>query len=311
MNYSLEEFEVSSSDGIHTLKGEIYKPKDGKILGIVQLSHGMCDHIGRYLQLAEYLTDRGFVFAGHSHLGHGKTADTQDELGFFSERGGVDFLVQDVHRVNKALREILGDISIIILGHSMGSFIARIYLERYPCEINGAIILASSGPNRIINAGKLLVCAMSAVIGKKHRSKLVRKLASFGYNKRFPKEEGKNAWLTRDGVLAEQKLLDPYANFTFTLSGYNDLFTLVKTANSKNWFDSYPKSLPTFIASGDMDPVGDFGKGVRRVYDELLQRGHTALSIKIYKNARHELFNETNREEFFADIVNWLGGIIL
>ncbi len=311
MNYEITEFEIPSSDGKHTLAGEIYKPKDGNIRAIVQLSHGMSDYVGRYSALADYLCQRGFALGGHAHLGHGKTARNPEELGFFADKDGAEFLVEDMHRVNGAIRERFGNFPVAVMGHSMGSFIARIYAERYPCEVSALIIHATGGPGKVAAAGKALVGAMSLIRGKKHRSAFVRSVASRGYNSKFPKEEGRNAWLSRDTALASQKLLDPYANFTFTLSGYKDLFTLVQSSNSKSWFDSYPKNLPTLLVSGDMDPVGNFGKGVERVYTELLKRGHTAISLKIYKGARHELFNEINREELFSDIYDFLGGVIL
>ncbi len=311
MNYNIEEFELPSSDGIHILKGKIYKPKNGICQGVLQLVHGMCDHVGRYTELAEYLTEKGFAVAGHDQLGHGMTALSGDELGFISEDGGDEYLVRDVQRVNIRLYQIFGDTPIAIMGHSMGSFTARIYSARHPCEISGLIILASGGPKKGIFAGKALVFLMSLIKGKKHRSRLIRALSSKGYNKRFPKNEGRGAWLTRERALAQKKQEDPLANFTFTLAGYRDLFSLVAKANSKSWFSIYPKELPTFIVSGDADPVGGFGKGIARVRDELLRRGHKALEFKLYEGCRHELFGETNREEFFEDIADFLGGIFI
>ena len=311
MSFEHTEVSFKSSDGTHTVYGEIYVPKGTPIRGVLQLSHGMTDHVGRYGELARFVTARGFVFAGHCHIGHGKSVSTEDELGFFALKHGVEILIEDMRLMNGLLKERFGGAPIIVMGHSMGSFIARIFTARYPESVSALIIHGTSGPNKAVFAGKALVRVMSFFKGKKYRSKFVKNVASRGYNKKFPKEEGPNAWLTRDTELANEKLSDPLGNYTFTLSAYADLFRLVESANSKLWFRSYPNYMPTLIVSGEMDPVGGYGKGVRYVCNELLRRGHTALTLKLYEGARHELFNEINREEVFSDIVDWMDQVKL
>lgn len=306
MSFNFSEITFPSADGIHKIHAEIYTPRTKTALGVVQLAHGMTDYVGRYHALAEYLTERGFVFAGHAHLGHGKSAASPEELGFFAERGGADLVVEDMRRMNDVISETFPNLPIVVMGHSMGSFIARLFVAKYPHAASGLIIHATGGPSKIVTLGSGLVKVMSIFLGKRHRSPMMRRLASRGYNKKFPKEEGRNAWLTRDKTIAEAKLDDPLANFTFTLSAYADLFRLVKRSNSKRWFDAYPKFMPTLIVSGDADPVGGWGRGVGRVYKELLLRDHSALTMKIYEGARHELFNEINREEVFSDLYHWL-----
>ncbi len=309
MSFEITEFALLSSDGIHTLRGEVYRPRGGELRGVIQLAHGMSDHIGRYKALAEALCENGFALAGHAHLGHGRTAEGAEEFGFFAEKGGADFLVRDMHLVNLKIKDMLPGVPVIVMGHSMGSFISRIYVCDYPEDAAGLIIHGGGGPKRALFLAQALVFAISVFKGKRHRSEFMRSVALKSYNKKFPKEEGKNAWLSRDSAHAQEKLADPYGSFAFTLWGYKDLFALVGRSNSRKWFGTYPKQLPTLIISGDMDAVGDYGRGVRQVYGELLKRGHTALTLKLYEGARHELFGETNREEVFADIAGWLGGI--
>lgn len=306
MKINISEISFPSSDGIHTVYGQIYSPVGTEPRGILQIAHGMTDHIERYRALAEALCENGYILAGHCHLGHGKTAVSSDELGFFAERGGADLVVRDMHGMNLLLKEKFPSLPIAVMGHSMGSFISRLYVSEYPNDVKGLIIHATGGPNKVVSLGKLLVGAMSVFKGKRYRSRFIRSLASKGYNSKFAGEDGINAWLTRDKEKANEKLTDPYGSFTFTLSAYNDLFTLVKRSNSDGWFKNYPKDMPTLIVSGDMDPVGGFGRGVRTVYNRLLKNGHGALALKIYEGARHELFNEINKDEIFGDIISWL-----
>ncbi len=310
LSFEFNDIRFPSSDGSHMLYGEIYKPCGKRIRGAVQLAHGMSDYVGRYAALAEVLAENGYAFAGHCHLGHGKSAASEDELGFFAEHSGADILINDMHIMNGVVKEALGDVPIVAMGHSMGSFIARLYAEKYQDDIKGLIIHATGGPKKAIFAGKLLVKGMGLLKGKRYRSDFVRSVASKSYNKKFSDECSDASWLSRDLEHGKRKYEDLYGSFTFTLSGYDDLFTLSKRANSKKWFKSYPKDMPTLIVSGDMDAVGDFGRGVTKVHDELLKRGHTALTFKLYKGARHELFGEINKEEVFSDIITFLGGVV-
>ena len=306
MNYNFFEISFPSHDGKHTVYAEIYTPKNREAKGIVQLAHGMIDYVGRYKELADYLTGEGYIFAGHNHLGHGKTASCREELGFFSEKNGVEYVIADMHRMNKYLRTEYPSLPLILFGHSMGSFITRLYIEKHPHSMQKAIIHGTAGPNMLLPFGKTLAKLIKFVKGPMHRSKLIKSLAFGSYNKKFPKEEGSDAWLTREISLVSSRPSDKFTNFTFTVSAYIDLFEMIQKCNTKEWFDNYPKELPTLVISGDMDPVGDYGKGPDYIYKKLLIAGCKSVSLKMYEGARHELFNETNRTEVFADIARWI-----
>ena len=310
MSYRLLETGFPSSDGIHNIYAEIYEPTSGEARAIVQLAHGMVDYTGRYAALAEYLAKSGIILAGHHHLGHGKSAKDDTELGFFAKKDGVGYLVRDMHRMNKLLRERYPSLPIILLGHSMGSFITRLYANKYPHTAAAVIIHGTAGPNPILPIGKFIVRVKSLLQGGSHRSKFVKRLAFMGYNSHFDKSEGAHAWLSRDTERVNVRDGDGFTNFTFTLSAYRDLFTMLGRSNSKAWFASYPKDMPTLIVSGDADPVGNYGKGPKYVYKKLLIAGASPITLKLYPEARHELFNETNREQIFADLVEWIGGAI-
>ena len=309
MNYIHKELSFPSSDGKNTIHAELFIPSNtDKIRGVVQLAHGMMDYVGRYGLLAEALTDAGFVLAGNDHLGHGGSISTPEDYGFFASENGYKYVIDDVKGMNDILRHHYPGLPLVLLGHSMGSFISRLYAEKYPESIDGLIIHGTAGPNPALGAGKIVVKLLRAIKGERHRSKFVCSLADGGYNKAFDPAEGEGAWLTREGSLVAGRPNDPNTNFIFTLAGYADLFTMLSGCNAKEWFEKFPKALPTLVVSGENDPVGDFGKGVRYVYDNLNKNGAN-VALKLYPGARHELFNETNRDEVFTDLIDWLGGI--
>ena len=310
MNYTLSTVTFASTDGKNNIYGRIYTPASGVVRGVVQLSHGMVDHTGRYEALASYLCARGYVFAGNDHLGHGASVAADEDFGFFAESGGVDILLRDLHSMNRILRERFPGIKPVIIGHSMGSFLSRLYVNKYPHTVSGHVIHGTGGPMGIVlPLGKALVKTVALFRGKRHRSPFVASVAFAGYNSKFPKSEGKSAWLTRDLERVSDRDTDKRTSFIFTLSAYYDLFSAVSRSNSKKWFSEYQRELPTLIMSGDMDPVGNYGDGPKYVYKHLMIRGVTDLELKLYEGARHELFNELNRAEVFADITTWLGGI--
>lgn len=297
-----------SSDGKNTIHAELFVPSDNNIKGVVQISHGMMDYIGRYEGMATAFCRAGYALCGHDHLGHGDSVSTPDDYGFFASKNGYNYVIEDVKRMNDLIRREFPGVPVVLLGHSMGSFIARLYAVKHIDSIDGLIIHGTAGPNPATGAGLLLVKLLRAIKGERHRSKFVCSLADGGYNKGFDPAEGAGAWLTRDPSQVADRVGNPKNDFIFTLAAYEDLFTFLGGCNDQNWFREFPSCLPTLVVSGASDPVGGFGKGVRYVYDNLKKNG-ADVTLKLYEGARHELFKETNREEVFADLITWLGGV--
>ena len=308
MSFIHRDVTFPSSDGKNTIHAELFVPSDKNILGVVQISHGMMDYIGRYRGMAEAFCEAGYALCGHDHLGHGDSVKIPDDYGFFASKDGYDFVIDDVKRMNDLIRKEFPDVPVVLLGHSMGSFIARLYAVDYEDSIDGLIIHGTAGPNPATGAGLLLVKILRAVKGERHRSRFVCSLADGGYNKGFDPAEGSGAWLTRDPSMVADRVGNPKNDFIFTLAGYEDLFCFLGNCNDSKWFREFPTALPTLIVSGADDPVGGFGKGVRYVYDNLKKNGAN-VSLKLYPGARHELFMETNREEVFSDLIKWVGGV--
>lgn len=307
MNYLHKDLTFPSSDGKNTIHAELFIPSNQNIRGVVQISHGMTDYIGRYKLLADALCAAGYVLAGNDHLGHGDSVATPDDYGFFASRDGYRYVIDDVKKMTDLLRAEFPNVPLVLLGHSMGSFVARLYAVKYADSIDGLIIHGTAGPNPILGAGKLVVKTIRAFKGERHRSKFVCSLADGGYNKGFDPAEGPGAWLTRDPSMVADRIGNPKNDFIFTLAAYEDLFAMLGGCNDKKWFTDFPKQLRTLVVSGENDPVGDFGKGVRYVYDNLKANGAN-VELKLYPEARHELFNETNRDEVFADLIAWIEG---
>ena len=305
MNYIHRDITFPSSDGKNTIHAELFVPSDNNIKGVVQISHGMMDYIGRYQGMADALCKAGFAIAGNDHLGHGDSVATPDDYGFFASKGGYRYVIDDVKKMNDLIRKEIPDVPVVLLGHSMGSFIARLYALDYRDSIDGLIIHGTAGPNPATGAGKLLVKILRAIKGERHRSRFVCSLADGGYNKGFDPAEGDGAWLTRDPSMVANRVGNPKNDFIFTLAGYEDLFNFLGNCNSSSWFRQFPKDLPTLVISGKEDPVGGFGKGVQYVYDNLAKNGAN-VELKFFEGARHELFNETNRDEVFSYLVAWL-----
>ena len=308
MNYIHKDITFPSSDGKNTIHAELFIPSDNNISAVVQISHGMMDYIGRYKGMAEAFCAKGIALCGHDHLGHGDSVKTPDDYGFFASRGGYDYVIDDVKRMNDLIRKEFLGVPVILLGHSMGSFIARLYALNYGDSVDGLIIHGTAGPNPILGAGMLIVKLLRAIKGERHRSKFVCSLADGGYNKGFDPAEGDGAWLTRDPSMVADRVGNPKNDFIFTLAGYEDLFHFLGNCNHESWFRGFSKSLPTLVVSGENDPVGGFGKGVRYVYDHLKENG-ASVELKLYPEARHELFMEINRDEVFADLIAWIEGV--
>ncbi|MBO4979065.1 MAG: lysophospholipase [Clostridia bacterium] len=301
--YTVHRDTYLSADAKHTIVYYVYIPKNREPRAIVQISHGMCEYIGRYEPFAAFLCEKGYVVAGNDHVGHGASAANEADLGFTS---GAENLVDDVHMLTERLKNEYRGLPLVLLGHSMGSFVARRYLEKYPGAADAAIISGTGGPDSPTGFGKLLTKTMMLFKGERYRSELVKSIAFMGYNKHFEAENCKDAWISRDREIVERYGKDPLCQFTFTLKGYYDLFDLLGKVSDKAWAGNLKKDLPILMISGEDDPVGAYGVGVRKIYDRLTRAQMTDVSLRLYAGARHEMLNETNRVKVFADIAAWL-----
>lgn len=303
-----EEFYYDSRDGRSKLHAVRYEPDSTEdIRCVVQIVHGMAEYIERYEEFAEFLTERGCVVAGEDHMGHGKSVGKTGKYGYFCEQDPATVLVRDVHRLKKATQALYPNVPYVIMGHSMGSFIARNYMFRYGTGINAAIIMGTGmQPPAVLRASRLTAGIQKLFCGPEHISRLIDKLAFGCYNKEIENPRTDFDWLSRDNERVDRYLADPMCGFVFTVNGFSTLFELITRLHRQENLERIPKKLPVLMISGDADPVGDYGKGVRRAYESILAAGVEDVRLKLYEGGRHELLNETNRDEVMNDIFAWL-----
>ena len=301
-------FQFPSSDGIHQITAFRFPLEAPR--AVVQIVHGMIDHTGRYLGLIEALNGAGIAVFSCDHLGHGRTAQNEEEFGYFGGKGSREFVVSDLHTLTGIAKQDYPGIPFILLGHSMGSFLVRMYATRFGSELDGLIILGTGGPSPILPLGKLCVNLSILFHGEKYRSKLIAGMAFSGYNSKYEKGAPDDAWITRDESILKERRQDPYGQFIFTASGYRELFCMTGEVNAADWAGKLNKDLPILVMSGDMDPVGGWGKGVETVVEMLKEAEIKDLTVKLYPGARHELHSETCRDEFFSDLIGWIEGRI-
>lgn len=299
---------IPSKDGIHKLNVIIWRPKYGnKVKAVLQISHGMIEFIERYDEFATYLVENGYAVVGHDHLGHGSTVNTQDEWGYFVKDNASHIVVEDVYRVTRKIKETFPNTKYILLGHSMGSFIARRYLMTYGSEIDAAIIMGTGSQHKLtVIGGKLIVKIWEIIYGDKHRSKFLEKVMFGTYNKHFSDNQFGKEWLTKDEEIRKSYCNDPACNFLFTLNGNQMILDTLGFIQNQSNIDKIPKNLPILIVAGKDDPVGNYGKGVEHVYNIYKKSGIKDISIRLYENDRHEILNETDREVVYKDIRDWL-----
>ena len=300
-------FSFPSSDGLHTVTGYRFPVANPRAL--VQISHGMIEHVGHYTDLISRLNAAGIAVFANDHLGHGRTAKPE-EYGIFGKKGAREFVVQDLHTVTGITKSEYPDLPFILIGHSMGSFLARIYASRWGDELDGLVILGTAGPNPALPVAKVLAALSSGLLGPDHPGKILSKLAFGSYNSRYEKGVSEKAWITSDQAELDRFENDPASNFKFSAGGFCELFAMIGEISKKSWAKKIPKDLPIFLASGDMDPVGGWGKGVTKVSKMLEGAGAEKLTFRLYPGFRHELHNEVGRDEFYRDLLAWTEGLI-
>lgn len=300
------EFTFDSRDGMTKIHAVRWIP-EGKVLCILQVVHGMAEYIERYEALAQYLGEKGILVTGDDHLGHGKSVGADGTYGYFCEQDPATVVVRDVHRLKKMTQEEYPGVPYVILGHSMGSFIARNYLFKYGTGIQGAVICGTgSQPKALVKVCKLLAAVQSLFLGSKHTAKLMDKLAFGNYNQKIADAKTPFDWLCTDKAVVDAYMEDNLCGFTFTVNGFQTLFTLIDRLNQEENLLLMPKELPVYFIAGDKDPVGNYGEGVKKAFEDFKQAGMERISIKLYPGDRHELLNEKDKYKVYEDLYPWI-----
>lgn len=302
----MREFMFPSSDGVHDIHAVVW-PADGEEKAILQIVHGISEYIERYADFAAFLNQFGYTVIGHDHLGHGKTARGSEEYGCFPERDGWHTVNRDVRSLRVWAEKEWPDLPYFMLGHSMGSFQARTYLIDYPGTVDGAIISGTGQEGKLtVEAGRFLSRLMWKLKGPRSHSKLVNTLSVEAYNKKFKPNRTSVDWISRDTAVVDAYAADSLCQFLPTVGmSYAIAEGLRYIGDPKN-LARMERKTPVAFFSGAADPVGGMGEGVKKVYTLFQKAGCTKLSLKLYPGARHEILNETNRQEVYEDMLAWL-----
>ena len=313
------EYTFRSADKVSTIHAVRWLPEgaaaDGsgaKVKAVLQITHGMVEYIERYEPFAGYLADHGFAVFGHDHIGHGESVKGPEEWGIMHADDPSDIMVEDIFTNFRIIKEQYPDLPYFILGHSMGSYMLRKYLSVKAEElagVNGAIIMGTgTEPDATIGAGLAMAKLLAKFKGRDYRSTFMAKMA---FGKPYKKYDmtGKdlsNSWLTKDEAIVKKYYSDPKCTYTFSLNGYIGLISSTKFDNDPANIAKIPKDLPVLFVSGDQDPVGNFGQGVKAACEKFKNAGLTDVTLRLFEGDRHEVLNELDKEKVFAELKDWM-----
>ena len=309
-----------SKDGSTTIRARLWEPpaaalpSSGSPRAIVQIVHGMCEHVGRYDAFARFLAEHGILACGEDHIGHGVSAQDAADLGHLPPREGKDVLVADVCALRRIMQRRCGEeVPYFLFGHSMGSFIVRAYLTR-PCVrgLSGAILCGTAQQPRIASAaGNLLARAIGRLRGARYRSALIDGMGAGAYGKRIADARTPFDWLSTDPAVVDAYRADERCGFMFTVGGYAALTDLTGEIADPVRVARVPHDLPLLFVSGAQDPVGDNGKGAHAAAEALRRAGVDRVDEILYPGMRHEILNEPDGSQVRADILAWLDRVLV
>lgn len=300
-----KEFYFTSVDGTHQCYAHQWQP-EGEAKAVVQIVHGVAEYIQRYAPLAEFLAQNGYVVVGEDHLGHGKTVK-DGKFGYFGPKNGWATVAANVHRLRELAGEQWPGLPYFILGHSMGSFLTRTYLINWSGSVTGAILSGTGQePGLTVGFGRAVCELLCALKGADSHSQFVYDLSLGAYNKQFAPNRTSADWICRDEAVVDAYLKDEFCTFQPTVGMFRDLMTGLGYIADRSNLARMDGNTPVYFFSGDHDPVGQNGAGVRKVYEAFKAAGCSDVTMKLYPDGRHEMVNEINKEEVWADILAWL-----
>ncbi|MGI6004020.1 MAG: alpha/beta fold hydrolase [Christensenellales bacterium] len=302
MEPAVKSISYPSATGLGDIYAEIYAPAEPP-WALLQIAHGMAEHIGRYADFAGALAASGVLVAMNDHMGHGKSIPEGGHKGFFGDAGGAKNVVADMKALRDRVAEAYPGVPFALMGHSMGSFFSRAYAAKFTEDIDALILSGTAGKNPVIGLGKLLARRER----RRHPrtpSALLHRMSFGAYNRAFAPSRTENDWLSADEAQVDKYAADPLCGYAFTAEAMLDVFDTLSSISGRKWAQSVP-DIPVYIFSGAKDPVGAAGKGVRQVAAWLSDTGHR-VRLKLYPEGRHEMLNEVNRPDVYAGILDFL-----
>ena len=305
---NMTEFTFLSTDGKTQLHGMRWEPEGGSVRAVLQICHGVAEHIARYDAFARYLNGLGIAVVGHDHLGHGLSLPEGGTPVYFGESNTWNTVVDDIYVLHQRIRLWYPDVPLCIMGHSMGSFLTRTYLIRYPGTVKAAVIMGTGWqPKAVIAGGMAVAKAVGAVVGENGTSDLVTNLAFGAYNKLFAPNRTSCDWLSADEDNVDAYMADPLCGADATVGLFRQMLSGIRFNQKLSNLRQMDPRIPVLFVAGEKDPVGDCGNGVRRTYQEFRRAGVQDCTLKLYPGLRHEILNEkAQQQQIFEDIGQWL-----
>ena len=303
MSFVTDTFTTFDNETIFYYKWKAALP----LKGIIQISHGVGEHAGRYQSIAELLQQKGFEVYANDHRIHGKSVKSSDHLGFYDGDDYFSDAISDMRRLTEIIKKEHPNKKIILFGHSMGSLLSRQYVTKFGDDLEALVLSGTASFMKGIGSVGLLSAKVLSKLNGKHRSNEILKNLFFNqFNKKFKPNRTKVDWISSDEAQVDLFEADPLRIEDFSLSVFLDILKGSKKINRLHTFKKTPQGLPIFIFSGDKDPVGEMGKGVKKVAKKYKKAGIKDLTLKLYKGGRHEMLNEVNKDEVEKDLLNWL-----
>ena len=300
------DFYYPSSTGKNQIHARICTP-DGTPKAVVQIAHGIAEHIDRYEDFMRFLAENSYVAVGNDHLGHGKSAAPPDELGIFAEENGWNYVIEDMRKLREKVLEQYPGLPYVFFGHSMGSFLTRTFLIKYPALYDAAILSGTGQQSAaLVNGGYLAAQLLTKKNGPRSSGQTLNDMAFGSYCKRIENPRTPFDWLSRDNDTVDRYIADPLCGFICKTSLYRDMMGGLKFLTDQKNINKMNRNAPVYFMSGAEDPVGDYGKGVEKAYKAFCRAGLTDVMIRLYPGGRHEMLNEINRSEVMQDILSWL-----
>lgn len=301
------EYFFPSHDGKTLIHVNQWTPLCRPVLGVVQIAHGVAEYGARYAPLAQFLCDNGFVVVANDHLGHGQSQIENRPMVYLGDENGWQNAVDDIETLRERTAQEFPHVPYVLFGHSMGSFLSRTHLIRYPGRIDGCILCGTGYMSRaLILGGRGIARRESRRLGRTAYSEIADRLAFGAYNRRFAPNRTAYDWVSRDEDNVDAYLADPLCGAPVTLGLFEELLGGIGMVCRQCHIDKMDKTLPVLLIAGDQDPVGDMGRGVRRTAAAFQKAGVQAVSVKLYHGLRHEILNEKTARYVYRDVLDWL-----
>jgi len=305
------EFTFPSADGKTPIHAVEWTPENAPIRAVLQISHGVAEYALRYAPFAAFLTERGFAVVSHDHIGHGLSVAPGAPRLYFGPKGSWRFVVDDLYTRRNLAGERFPGVPYFLLGHSMGSFLARTYLIRYPGTVDGAILMGTGHlPGAMVAGGRAVAAEEALRLGEASLSPLVDKLAFGAYNRVFAPNRTPCDWLSVSQENVDAYMADPLCGGNASVGLFREMLSGIAFSKKPGNLARMNRYTPVLFVSGAMDPVGDCGKGVKRAFESFRRAGAEDVSMILYSGARHEILNDTCRETVYQDILEWMEGYL-